>query len=493
MLNIEYHNPIIKGMYPDPSITKAGKDYYIVNSSFEYFPSVPLFHSKDLMNWRQISYVLDRNSQVDLANTFDSGGIYAPTIRFYNDIFYMITTNLYKGNFIVTTKNPLEGWSEPIFIKDAPGIDPSLFFEKDKVYMQYSCLREGIWQGELDVESGLFVDTPKMISMGCGGRDPEGPHMYKKDDYYYLLSAEGGTRDGHRITIQRSRSIWGPFEACPNNPIVSNQDVKSEELQGVGHGDLFVDNHGEWWMVALAFRERKHKHILGRETILLPVEWGDGWLCVENGCANSIVSTSRKIAKQSTSVSFIDDFTNGKLKMEWSSLRNPQKELYTIKEKRLHVKANAYTLCDEHKNPAYLCVRQKEWAGTFEVSICETTNASECGVSLYHDHRHHIDFIIETDATGVQYGFIRKCVGDILHDEHKIRIHDENIILKITCDETYYRFYLKTAHEDIEVGYTLCKHLATEVVDSMFVGVMCGVFVNGENAEAVFDYFKYVY
>ena len=192
-----YQNPIIPGFHPDPSVCRVGEDYYLVNSSFCYFPGVPLFHSKDLVNWEQIGNCLTRESQVKLTNAGTWGGIYAPTIRYNEGVFYMITTNVSdKGNFLVHTTDPRGEWSEPVWIKQG-GIDPSLYFEDGKCYL-VSNPDVGIYLCEINPMTGEQLSESKRIWNGTGGRHPEGPHIYKKDGWYYLLISEGGTEYGIR-------------------------------------------------------------------------------------------------------------------------------------------------------------------------------------------------------------------------------------------------------------------------------------------------------
>ena len=244
-----FSNPILSGFYPDPSICRVGDDYYLVNSSFEYFPGVPIFHSKDLVHWRQIGYCLTRKSQVPLDRIQSSGGIYAPTLRYYDGTFYMVTTNVYGGgNFYVTAKNPAGLWSEPVWFHDG-GIDPSLFFDDDgKVYYtRHEGMGDGyIAQQFLNLETGRLEGPLKNIWRGTGGVWPEGPHLYKIRGKYFLMIAEGGTSYDHMVTIARSDSPFGPFESNPNNPILTHRNRTDHPIQALGHAD-FVETPDGWW------------------------------------------------------------------------------------------------------------------------------------------------------------------------------------------------------------------------------------------------------
>ena len=265
-----YNNPIIPGFYPDPSVCRVGEDYYLVNSSFHYFPGVPIFHSRDLVHWQQIGNVLDRTSQVDLKGIRCSGGIYAPTIRYHKGLFYMITTNVDGcDNFFVTASSPEGPWSDPIII-GGEGIDPSLFFDEDKVYYVGQRQKKNarffgdceIWIQELDVTTGKLLGEAAAIWDGAmkDGVWQEGPHLYKKDDYYYIMIAEGGTSISHSVMIARSKSLLGPYEANPNNPILTHRHLgKNHPITCVGHGDLIEAHDGSWWMVHLGCRPTEGK------------------------------------------------------------------------------------------------------------------------------------------------------------------------------------------------------------------------------------------
>ena len=212
-------NPIIPGFYPDPSICRVGRDYYLVTSSFEYFPGVPIFHSRDLVHWRQIGHCLTRPSQLPLHEAKASKGIYAPTLRHHAGRFYMVTTNTsHGGNFWVTAEDPAGEWSEPVWL-DQPGIDPSLLFDDGKVYLTSS----GNAQCQIDPATGKRLGDLRRTWAGTGGGFLEAPHLYKIRGRYYLVTAEGGTGRGHMVTIARADNPWGPFENCPHNPILSNR------------------------------------------------------------------------------------------------------------------------------------------------------------------------------------------------------------------------------------------------------------------------------
>ena len=284
---MKIHNPIIRGFYPDPSICEAEGKYYIACSSFQYLPGVPVFESEDLVNWKQVANALTRTTQVELHKVPSSGGVFAPTLRYHEGIFYMVTNNNTFGkNFYIYTDDIKGEWSEPIFV-DQEGIDPSLLFDNGKVYFTSNGNdAEGkgcILQCEIDIKTGEKLTESIPVWGGSGGRYLESPHLYHIGDWYYMMAAEGGTEYGHMITYARSREPFGPFDGYQGNPVLTNRNLGGNQslIQGIGHGDLIRDKKGNYYIVCLGFRqsgEWQPYHHLGREVFLAPVNWQeDGW------------------------------------------------------------------------------------------------------------------------------------------------------------------------------------------------------------------------
>lgn len=271
--------PVIPGFHPDPSVCRVGMDYYLACSSFEYFPGVPIFHSRDLVNWTQIGNALDRPSQLDLPPvTPSSGGIYAPTLRHHDGRFWLITSNIpHGGTLLVTSKDPAAGWSDPVYLPGVPGIDPDLAWDDAG---RCWCTVAGIGQVRIDPATGVTLGPLRRIWSGTpGAQAPEAPHLYRVGDFWYLLIAEGGTERGHGISVARASAPDGPFTPCPDNPILTHRST-DRPIQNTGHGDLVQAPDGSWWLVFLGVRPRGGTpgwHVLGRETFLAPVTWVDGW------------------------------------------------------------------------------------------------------------------------------------------------------------------------------------------------------------------------
>lgn len=356
-------NPILRGFYPDPSICRAGDDYYLVTSSFSYFPGIPVFHSTDLCRWEQIGHVLERTEQLHVTYQDISLGIFAPTIRYHAGVFYVITTNVTTHeNFICTAENPAGPWSDPVVIAGAEGIDPSLFFDDDgKVYFTGTAGNFGdmrydhpvIELRELDPHTMQFVGEGRAIGDGAlkGALAPEGPHLYKRNGWYYLMIAEGGTEHFHAVTVSRSRSLTEPFENFAGNPILTHRHLgRLFPICNVGHADMIELPDGNWYMVCLGSRlvEGYHKP-LGRETFLLPVGWEDDWPVASPGTGKvewsypapaCLVSPEKNTtAKQQEYET--DDFTAEQLDFCWNYLGTPYEKFTRVADSRLFIRMKA--------------------------------------------------------------------------------------------------------------------------------------------------------
>ena len=487
-------NPIIPGYHPDPSIIRVGDDYYIVNSSFQYFPGVPIFHSTDLINWEQIGNVLDRKEQLDLKDATSYQGIYAPTIRYHDGTFYMITTNKsFNQNFMVTAKDPKGPWSKPILLEQK-GIDPSLYFEHDKLYF-VSNPGDMITLCEIDPKTGKQLTPSRPIWGGTGGRYPEGPHIYKKDGFYYLLISEGGTEVAHMLTIARSIDIYGPYEPNPKNPILTNCSVKGQRIktQGTGHGDLVQAKDGSWWIVFLAYRKfGGWYHHLGRETYLAPVEWKEGeWPIVNGGNPideiMDIPSPAEKVKKKER---------NSKIEKEspeWIYIQNPIEDNYLFEDERLTLQASNSTLI-ENKQPTFIGHRQESPNMIVETEINASSLSQGCmaGISIYQTHEDHLDFSLrKSDNEEVE--IVLSHVIKSAQGEKAIKVEEsaEKVKLRISCSdkERYVFEYSYDGEKYTKIGEHLCSLVSTEVGGG-FTGVVLGMYAQGEgNAE--FSYFDY--
>lgn len=500
-----YKNPVIPGFNPDPSICRVGDDYYLVTSSFEYFPGLPVYHSKDLIHWKQIGHCLTRDSQLPLHQVNASGGLFAPSLRYHDGLFYVICTNVsHGGNFYCTATNPAGPWSEPIWV-NIDSIDPDIFWDDDGRTYFVTQGNEGIRVTEINVSTGEVIGSERLVWGGIGGRFPEAPHIYKKDGFYYLLLGEGGTEYMHSATIGRSKNIYGPYESCPLNPILThaNRIGQGNPIQGVGHADLMQAHDGSWWMVFLGFRVTRpysYYHILGRETCLAPVDWPKGgWPQVNgNGTVSLLMDVPTLPLQPFEKPPVRVDFDDDKLGFEWQYLRNPMRENYSLSERKgaLRITASPYTL-SETESVSFVGRRQTEhdFTATTLLDFQSSTDGEEAGMTLIQNNTHHYDLLLK--RTGKQMTVqLRVHVGSLTYITAGKNIDNNQVLFRIKGNPLQYTFYFgdPETQQYTELGKLDTRYLSTEVAGG-FTGVMIGLYAsaNGKKSEAkaFYDWFDY--
>lgn len=496
---MQYQNPILHGYFPDPSILRVGEDFYLVNSTFEFYPGVPIFHSKNLVNWDLINYCLKSETQLRLQGCRASGGIYAPTLRYHDGVFFMTVTNVTDGgNFIVHTRDILGDWSDPAYVNQG-GIDPSLLFDDDgKVYYTTSIFdegHEGIYICEVNPFTGEKYTETKFLTPGCGGRYAEGPHLYKRNGLYYLMLAEGGTEYGHMETMMRSENPYGPYEPCPHNPILTNREVMNEEIKCTGHADIVEDQNGNWWMVHLGVRPKSTEenrtllHNLGRETFLVPMTWGsDGWPRVGNHGTVALQMEGPLPGPAPTPVdfSFTADFARPSPRFGW--LRNPHFENYDWKPRGLTLTGTRETL-SHVASPTFVGVRQPEYL-TETSALCQV-ESGRVGITAFYSDCYHYDLYAERAEGGLRVS-LRKQVYDINVVTDTVTLPGDTAELKIESDHEWYTFSCRTPEGQWRrVGRGMAAALCTEVTHTMtFTGVFLGMFA--EEGRGTFTAFSMV-
>ncbi|MFE6078426.1 glycoside hydrolase family 43 protein [Paenibacillus sp. NPDC057886] len=492
---MKFNNPVIKGFYPDPSICKVDDIYYLVCSSFQYFPGVPIFESKDLVNWTQIGHCLTRKSQVQLETVSSSGGVFAPTIRYNNGRFYMTTTNdTTRQNFYIWTDDIHGEWSEPIIVNQG-GIDPDLYFEDGKAFFMSNGTDDegigGIIQCEIDIETGDKKTPSRSIWQGSGGRYLESPHLYKMNGYYYLMASEGGTEYGHMVTYARGDSPSGPFEPYAKNPVLTNRNLGGYELQGVGHGDLVQDQEGNWWIFHLGFRQIGQwltYHHLGREVFLTPVTFDeDGWFTAGHKGTTLMSFDTDRISDtviQQEKKSYT--FENTDWNLDWCYLRHPNTENYLLEQGKIKLKGTEVTL-DVPASPTFIGLRQKDFDSTISVDVSLTNG--EAGITIYMDEQHHYDLAIRKEQSG--YKVIERLnIGDIKSIENEVELGNEHhATLVIRSSHERYSFLIHADGKEILLGTAQTRYLSSEVAGG-FTGVLIGLYASGEGSVAEFSKFK---
>lgn len=541
-----FNNPILPGFYPDPSICRVGEEYYMINSSFAFFPGIPIFKSTDLVNWEQIGHVLDRESQLNLDGAGYSGGIFAPTIRYHDGAFYVITTNMGNGgNFIVTAKDPKGPWSDPYWIKDANGIDPSLFWDDDgRAYYigtrtsknpEYMGDHE-IWLQEIDLEKMELIGESYILWKGAlkNASFVEGPHLYKINGFYYLLISEGGTQHYHSVTIARSKNVLGPYEGNPGNPILTHRHLgKSYSISNAGHADLVETQNGEWYMVALASRSYggDYKN-LGRETFLVPVIWEDQWPIVSPGTGK----IEFEYSMPNLPMSFIskpeirDDFDNEVLNYKWNTIRTPKEQFWNLTEKpgflRLKVRPvgmldiitpppfGPFANCNVEGNndsPSFLGRRQQHinFEASTKMEFNPQSEHEAAGIVLVQNdnHQFRLEYSIKNGQKVIR---LIKCVSKSNVDFRTATFSYENIesklaekvfeseviYLKVIARGQEYNFYYGSSETEMELlAESVDGRILSSNVAGGFVGSYIGLFAssngNESNNVADFDWFDY--
>ncbi|WP_295210306.1 glycoside hydrolase family 43 protein [Ruminococcus sp.] len=495
-----YSNPVVSGFYPDPSVCRAGDKFYMVTSSFQFFPGVPLFESADLVNWTQIGHVLTRESQLPLEGAGSTGGIYAPTIRYNDGRFYMVTTNVTNGgNFYVYTDDIHGEWSDPIYVAQG-GIDPSLYFENGKAYFMSNGEddegRHGITQCEINVENGEKLTPSKMIWAGAGGRFLESPHLYKIGKSYYLMASEGGTEYGHMIVYAKGDTPYGPFEGYKNNPVLTNRNLGGYQIQGCGHGDLVEDENGNFWCLHLGFRQIHQwvmHHTTGREVYLVPVKFDSkGWFTMgDNGTTKAQFNTDLipDTVKQEHWSEFT--FENTKVGREWCFMQNPDMSLYELSDKAFSLRPNDHTIFEADGSPAFVCIRQKEMNETVQCDL--TITEGEAGLVFYMTPDQHYEIGLRKTVEGTEL-FRRLCIGDIRHEDHITKLPEGESATKLICKAANftYAFSAELDGKAIDMGGAQAKFLSTEVAGN-FTGVVIGLYahkVEGKGGKATFTNFS---
>lgn len=523
----EYFNPIFTGFNPDPSCIYVDETFFCVTSTFTWFPGVPVYASKDLQSWKLASHVLNRREQVpQLANApTGQDGLYASTIRHHNGTFYVTTTYLsfvsYKDfttdNLIFSTNDPYNAssWSIPTYV-DFVGYDPSLLFDDDgTVYFTgAAALSTGtaIALATIDVESGALGPISYPWN-GTGIGTSEGPHLYRKGDWYYILVAEGGTEKLHRGSIARSSSVTGPYESNPANPIVITENLNASYIQSVGHADLFQDETtGAWWGVALASRSGPEfeSYPMGRETVLFPVSWpgGDGsWpAMLEPVRGRMNASLPGQVVNVSTTPStggepdIVDFEPNSALPAHWLHIRYPDEAAYSVSAPG-HTNSLQLALSPRNLSSSispnstlsntvtFLGRRQTDTLFSFSVDMAfePRTSGEEAGVSVYLDEKRHIDFAIVAAGNGTNAGRqlrLRSLSSndatvpdDVFMPVTEKTAADSPMRLEIQAiNATHYAFLAGVGGVDEDAEMTIVGYSLSSLVSGGYTGTVVGVY-----------------
>ena len=522
-MKVKYKNPILSGFYPDPSICRSGSDFYLATSTFAYFPGLPVFHSKDLVNWKQIGNAIDRPGQLCYDGHNISQGLFAPTIRENNGVFYILCTLINTGgNFVITAKDPAGPWSDPVWLEGADGIDPSIFFDDNgrTWYCGTHAAPEGeaysgnyeIYIKEIDIskiaegKNPLFGESTGLWRGALlGAIWPEGPHIYKINGEYFLLHAEGGTGLDHAVCVAKAKNIKGPWVGKRSNPVVTHRHLgRRAKIINVGHADLIDDADGNWRMVLLASRQFGGVCPLGRETFLVPILWENGWpyIGTESGMVDEQIEMEVS-NKDKTKIEIINeslnektrDYFKGQLPFNWLMLRMPVNKkdfAFSLTSRpdvlRLSTK-KASMRGKDHPAFAGRRIRHNAWEFSAEIEFIPKTKDESAGIILIQseDFQYRLEIFLSANEK-ISIRLIKASGKN--NDEETIGITQiqssyKKIILSAACVDMKLSFLYKTdgkKNNKIADGQD-ARILSTEYAGG-FVGSMAGVFASGSGIDS---------
>lgn len=503
-----FKNPILPGFNPDPSICRVGDDYYLVTSSFTWYPGLPIYHSKDLVNWKLVGHGIERPDMVDFNGLDDNFGIWAPTIRYHNGVFYIITTaNKSGGNFYITAKDPKGPWSDPVWLKDAPGIDPFLFWDDDgKSYYLGNVWdfpkswpsQVAIWIQEIDIPKGKLVGERKTLTYGHANNATfaEGPRLFKIDNQYVLLMSEGGTDVHHAVTVFHSKSLWGPYVADKINPLITHRHLgRNYPIQAVGHADLVQTQNGDWYAVVLAKRMLDGKNPLSRETFLAKVEFQNGTPIFNPGYGVLLPIQERpNLPWTPVEIETArDDFEKDELDSKWYFVRTPLRKFHSFQKRKLMLQLQPEVI-DSMVNSAMIIQKTKHHAftATAKMSFQTKKENEQAGIVLYRTANGY--YALMKDKSGIR--LIRKhlakreTIGEIpyRHAEVFLRIEANGMNVIFSAGESPENMTQIGGNQSMEV---VCDNRFNR-----FNGVGVGMYAssNGQPSKnaTMYEWFEYM-
>ena len=501
-----YRNPICTGMHPDPSIVRVGDDYYMVNSSFIFFPCIPISHSKDLIHWKVIGHAITNPDYAHLDHLEGGRGYWAPDISYHEGRFYITATyrmnddgTVYRKQMVTSSEKPEGPYCEPVFIEE-DGIDPSIFTDEDG--RRYMLLNRGARIFEISQDGTKKLSEPELLWYGDNKRAPEGPHLLKKDGYYYLFMAEGGTGMGHRITVARSKTLKGNYEPCPYNPIMRQND-ETATIQRAGHGKPVMTQNGEWYIVYLCGRPLEDRTLLGRETAMDPITWTqDGWPIVNNLKGPSVLQKKPNLTPHVWEEIDKNSFGEKELAMQWVVPRSPKRDGFTVKEGKLFLQGDSADL-NEVACRNVIVQRQQDFAFSVSVKV-EFKNLAEgqnLGLTGYYDENTYLKFGVYKEKD-VHQGYTLVVSEWIYPNETKhfnIPVSFiKSIYLRMDTSKFERSFYYSVDGSNWILAGTLSHvdYLCDEghTKGKRFTGAMVGVYAYGgeETLTGVFSKFSYL-
>lgn len=488
LFNVTGAKRLASGFYPDPTICeKPEGGYLMVNSSFEYFPGLPVWESADGLNWTRVGNAMDRPSQFPYDVMDNNQGIYAPTLRWHDGLYYLIVTNVNRGNMILTSPDPArEPWSEPIWVEGWPGIDPSLFFDDDGT--AYICGNEGggddepagIYLSEIDVATGTVLTARRRVCAGITGSNPEGPHLYKREGRYYLMWAEGGTESGHMENIARADEPFGPYEMCPGNPLITNRSTHLT-LQAIGHCDCAHFEADRTLMVFHGARnnaEYPAQGWIGREPYGVWFEWCDGWPV---------------LVDQSYDTALCGDGSANEQAVAWVTPSIDADELFQVTGASPHGAETVTLTAAPHgfeltHGPSLIGTRQTDVRFEFKATLAnpKSLETGETGVAVYANSRHYMVVAVHAADNGTTSVEARVHNAGLVTRLGAVTVPSAPALtLRVLGDEQGYRFLVSSADTDGEslLGQAPGKVLSFTNAGG-FTGILLGLYAHGQGRVA---------
>lgn len=533
-------NPVLTGFHPDPSMIRVGDDYYIATSTFEWFPGVRIHHSRDLIHWELLPAPLTRISQLNMAGEQNSTGIWAPDLSYHDGTFYLIYTDVKTGNggatfydvrnYLVTTTDICGEWSEPIYLNGS-GFDPSLFHDDDGRswlldmqfdYRPWNIRFGGIVMQEYSKEEKKLVGEPKNIFVGTTRRVTEGPHLYKKDGYYYLFCAEGGTKYDHCETVLRSKNLMGPYELSPYSPLLTSKPYPQNPLQKAGHASLTEGKNGKWYLAHLCARPVGEERccILGRETAIQEVIWENGWPKLKNGVnapsetfevPDEPVKPEENMAgaEEKTGIwsgqDWRDDFDRESWNPHFQSLRVPLGERASLTVRPGWLRLYGKESLESFYEQSFLAARQEHFyfQADTKLEFAPVSYQQTAGLAYYYDTLSHYYLCVTRDE---QQGRVLTVMHKVLNQFSMplgvgISIPEEGAVyLRLKGEKEKAQFYYSMDGVNYEkAGEALdatvlsddyYRRISTSRFTGAFVGICCQD-IAGRGGYADFDYFEY--
>jgi xylan 1,4-beta-xylosidase len=522
-------NPIITGFHPDPSICRVGDDYYIATSTFQWFPGVQLYHSRDLINWEELPSPLSRKSQLDMVGNPNSGGIWGPCLSYCDGTFYLIYTNtknfhgIFKDtpNYLVTTRDIYSGeWSEPIYLNSS-GFDPSLFHDDDGrkylLNMRWDHRVEfhdfaGIVIQEYSEKEKRLIGKPKTIYKGTEIGATEAPHMYKRNGYYYLMVAEGGTMYNHGIRMARSKELFGTYESDPM-PLLTARNNPESPLQRTGHGSLVDTKNGEWYVPYLCGRPigERGRCILGRETAIAQVVWDEnGWIRLKDGGVVPPTEYSVSLPEYKyEKAPECDHFDMKELSPKYKTLRIPLSDFGTLNERKGYLRLYGYQAITSWNKQALVARRLQHHnaESTIKMEFNPSNFQQMAGLTVMYDTYNFFYLYMSNNEEGENV--LRICVRDSLNFYNPLNGavsigQSTTVWLRVKIDGCKLTFYYSLDGEKYnEIGGELdCSCLSDEAYADIgheghtgtFIGMACQDLSNsreGLNCYADFEFMSY--